>query len=206
MSTHSAIELEQEYSAAIASAPSLVTPSSIVTWVRGVIHALAAVVYKGLDNLTHDTNSLLERVRLLEEQVPPPAIPATPTQGTTVPLAPTAQPQRPGPRPRCQRCHAIGHLTTECRTKDPAMTKKRVAKNAKSKGDHRRAAAANDLHPRYFAIPPYSPHAAPYTTPPSLPTSFSATIADASELRRRAAQSSRDKRRSRRAAPTTVTA
>jgi len=34
---------------------------------------------------------------------------------------------------RCQRCHAIGHDKEECRTKDPAASKKQVANNIKAR-------------------------------------------------------------------------
>jgi len=177
------------------------TPSLMVEWVKRLVTSLSDFIFDAYERLTADVDTLESRVDALEDALPTVA-PPTQTREAPATRASASQPQRPGPRPRCQRCHATGHSTDECKTVDPAMTKKRVAKNARALADQRRKRTFGDLHPRYYAIPPFSPYAAPYpptTSPPDI--ALSAAIADASELRRRAAQSSRDKRRSRRTTP-----
>src|ERR1700719_1639181 len=96
------------------------------------------------------------------------------------------QPQRPALRARCQRCHVLGHDTPECRTKDPAMTKKRVAKNARAKKQANLARTV-PLQPSTSFAYPFPPYA-PFTMPPPTDT-FTAMLADATEMRRHAAQS-----------------
>src|ERR1700678_754580 len=89
--------------------------------------------------------------------------------------------------------NAIGHDTTQCRTKDPVTIKKRVANNQKIKKESATLQARFPIPPRlhpyhqYFGDP-IIPYQQPLQT-------YYANIADAKELRRRKTQSTWDKRR-----------
>ena len=137
------------------------------------------------------------RISKLEERYP------NPGSGTSSPIPeetpisrpPLSSDRKPG---RCDKCHARRHSSEECRTKDGKAMRKRVAQN------QRRRKASRDVH----QLPPSS-YAAPWSAPPlpSLPSmaatssiNISALVADATELRRRSQQSSRDKKRAQRSA------
>jgi hypothetical protein len=106
---------------------------------------------------------------------------------------------------RCRRCRASGHDTTQCRTKNPDLVKKRVVNNKKAKKEADRIRANPTIHSR---LPPYNPHLPFdlqdyfYELPPPPPRRLGATTrsmtalaVDAQEFRRRQSQSARDKRR-----------
>lgn len=98
---------------------------------------------------------------------------------------------------RCNLCHARGHASTDCKTTNPGAMRKRVARNNRIAKEARASAATSRIPvqappPFYYQPPP--PHVVP------APMNYAALAADATELRRRAAQSARDKRRKR---PTT---
>ena len=95
---------------------------------------------------------------------------------------------------RCNLCHARGHASTECKTTNPGAMRKRVARNNRIAKEARASSATSHIQaqappPFYYHQP--SPHVAP------IPMNYAALAADATELRRRAAQSARDKRRKR---------
>jgi len=158
----------------------------LVNWVTLIVNALLAYVTNVMGTNTDQIHNLQDRLDAIEQQdadnesSPAPTTPHPPVQ-------PSCGPVRAS---RCQRCHATGHDTTNCRTRDPVATKKRIANNQKIKK------AAN------IPIPPspypgfVQPHSYFYQPPP--PSSYPAIAAlavDAQELRRRKAQSTRDKRR-----------
>lgn len=93
---------------------------------------------------------------------------------------------------RCSKCHARGHDHTQCRTIDPSAMRKRVERNT-------RIARERRYYRDQSTVPPPAPSHFAYA-PPTLPQSahmvHPGILADATELRRRAAQSARDKRRS----------
>jgi hypothetical protein len=190
--SNTALSLVDRFENTLNSAPATPSYTGLRNWIVETLRWLAKQVFAGLEDLTVAHDELADRVDRLA-QAPPPTAPAT---------TPASQPQRPPTRQRCQRCHALGHDTTECRTKDPAMTKKRIAKNAKDKARARLPAPAPPPHNAAFAYPyaPYAPHIAPQPS-----DTYAALIADATEMRRRAAQSSRDKRIRRRAPAVTAT-
>ena len=98
---------------------------------------------------------------------------------------------------RCNQCHARGHTSTECKTSNPSAMRKRVARNSRIAKEARASSATS--HIQAPAPPPfYYHHPSPHVAP--VPMNYAALTADATELRRRAAQSARDKRRKR---PTT---
>jgi len=100
---------------------------------------------------------------------------------------------------RCTKCHARGHVDSDCRTTDPAAMRKRIAANQKRKKTARDDHAAAMAHPTFPFAPIPSPFSAPYPTAPD-PQAFAAFAANAQELRHRRQQSTRDKRRARRSA------
>jgi len=154
----------------------------VINWITSLFTSLIAYVSDVMSTNAEQIHYLQDRLDELEASVP-----SQPTQPTPTPQ----QPSRPSPRAsRCQRCHATGHGTTDCRTRDPVVTKKRIANNQKIK-----KAAINIIPPS-----PYprlaQPHSYFYQPPP--PSSYPAIAAlavDAQELRRRKVQSTRDKRR-----------
>lgn len=92
---------------------------------------------------------------------------------------------------RCTNCHARGHDISDCRTVNPSAMRKRVASNsrlAKQAKASRSALSVSALLPSFLPSPYYPAPAAPP------PMHFANLVADATELRRRAAQSARDRR------------
>jgi hypothetical protein len=98
---------------------------------------------------------------------------------------------------RCNQCHARGHSSTECKTSNPGAMRKRVARNSRIAKEARASSATSHI-PAQAPPPFYYHHPPPHVAP--VPMNYAALTADATELRRRAAQSARDKRRKR---PTT---
>ena len=95
---------------------------------------------------------------------------------------------------RCNLCHARGHASTECKTTNPGAMRKRVARNSRIAKEARASVATSRIPVQ--APPPFSYYQPlPHVTP--VPMNYAALSADATELRRRAAQSARDKRRKR---------
>lgn len=141
----------------------------------------------------HITRHLVGRIIELEALVfatnhpqPPPASSASTPQQTS-----TTQRSSSSRTTRCAKCHARGHDTASCHTANPAAMRTRVARNARIAGESRAYHAAS-------AIPiPASPYPL-YQLPPTpfLPAqaNIASLSADATELRRRIAQSKRDKR------------
>ena len=97
---------------------------------------------------------------------------------------------------RCTKCHARGHDISDCRTANPSAMRKRVATNSRLA----KQARANSV----IAMPTIPPQAPPLTSLPLPPASsfsqlqYANLVADATELRRRSAQSARDRRSNRR--------
>jgi hypothetical protein len=138
------------------------------------------------------------RIDDLEKRIPITSIfPDNPNPRSTMRNTQSATPH-PSKR-RCAECHARGHMDTECRTKDTAVMRKRVASNQKRK----KAARSAPSVPLPFPTPSFS-HPAFYGYQPTPnPQALMAMATDAEELRRRRQQSNRDKRARRSAIPTT---
>jgi hypothetical protein len=108
--------------------------------------------------------------------------------------AKSARPSHPKAPPRnnnirCNRCHARGHIQSDCKSTNPEVVRKRVAKNKRAAANAaptllRLAAPSAPTLQSLSATTPFDPH-------------IIALAADAAELRRRTVQSSRDKKRSR---------
>jgi len=127
----------------------------------------------------------------------PTAPSVTATQGSTQrDTAAAAQRQA-----RCTQCHARGHTAALCRTSNPAAMRKRVARNSRIAKEARTYRNMSTIPAP--APPPYLQPATTPTPVATLPMNYASLAADATELRRRAAQSARDKRLRRRAQTTT---
>ena len=104
---------------------------------------------------------------------------------------------------RCQKCHARGHNVGVCRTANPAAMRRRVASNSRLAKEARTNRAAPTIPAQ---APSYIPFQSPFLSPPAtpVPVNFANLVADATELRQRAAQSSRDRRMNRRRQPSST--
>lgn len=162
----------------------------IVGFIRRVATALVAYVNeyvadaRGLD----DIPALRARVAALEGRQPSSTSAPTPRQQGAMSSS-SATPRNRSIR--CNRCHAHGHSQAECKSTNPEVVRKRVAKNKRANAQSSLTASAPLPHPAPF-IPPV--HALSALASP-LDPHYLALAADAAELRRRAVQSSRDKKR-----------
>src|SRR6266545_7119900 len=118
-------------------------------------------------------------------------VPSTTSKPST--SAATRTPRKPR---SCTTCHAHGHITSECRTANPAATRKQIASNRRKE-----KATSQPLPPYLYypttVIPPPS-SAGPHHLAAATPVDFANFAADAQEFRRRHQQLIRDKRRARR--------
>jgi hypothetical protein len=162
---------------------------SLLEWIRNLFalimlyaHELGKSVKSDLHDIRYFLETIEPRVEALEQRPQPQTA-----------VIPPLQPTLPTRRSKCKRCHAFGHDEENCRTKDPTVMKKRVAKNAKLK----KQAIMSVAPPLAPALYPYT--ASPYPPPSAPPAdrSYFAYVADATEMRRRTAQSTRDKRKAR---------
>lgn len=175
----------------------------VTQWIRTVfdgvithVHALLGYDEDGLTDIdrAHERLDTVDsRVKALEQRL---GSKGTGKATETVALASSApsskaSPRKLNPNIRCNRCHARGHIQSECRSVNPEVVRKRVAQNKR--------AQANKA-PTLARLP--APSAPPYsasTIMPPLDPYIISLAADAAELRRRADQSIRDKKRSRKA-------
>ena len=116
-------------------------------------------------------------------------VPDVVTSTTQRPLAPLSKPRR------CVKCHARGHIESDCRTADPAVMRQRVAANQWRKKDSQNPPLIPALPP---ALPYHYMHNPITFLQPQV--NFAALMADALELRRRQTQSAHDKCWTRRSA------
>jgi len=93
---------------------------------------------------------------------------------------------------KCAKCHARGHLAKDCKTDNPAAVRRRIAANAKARSMRR----LQSQLPSSFLVsqpPPLIASSPSYIHAPTQDVAF--YVAESAELRRRMAQSARDKRR-----------
>jgi len=160
---------------------------TVVTWVVGIFYLFIAF----MEAILHET---VTRIKDLEDDMD-----AEETTSVATPQATTSAATTTPPRRRCTKCHARGHVDSDCRTTDPAAMRKRIAANQRRKKTARDDHAAAMAHPTPLFAPIHSPFSAPYLTAPD-PQAFAAFAADAQELCRRRQQSTCDKRRACRSA------
>ena len=96
-------------------------------------------------------------------------------------FAPISTSGRRRARGKCSKCHAKGHASINCRSRNPAAVRKRIKANKKNN----RTSRGYSSYPTSSFPTPFPSHIAS--------SAQSAFIADAGELRRRRAQSKRDK-------------
>lgn len=171
-----------------ASPPPVVV--TLIAWITAIITSLLNYVSTSLGVISDDAAALDERVAELEANVPQAAPAAQPTPSTPT----SQQPARPSTRTRCKRCHALGHDTTDCRSRDPVAVKKRVSNNQKARKRQQEATQLPaSTAPYVLSFDPLRHIHQPI--PPTTTHALLAQAADAKELRRRKVQSMRDKRR-----------
>jgi hypothetical protein len=161
---------------------------SILDYIGRVAHAIIAYVHEQVADALEliDISALRARVTALEQCQPSSTSAATSNRQAPKSSSPVTTANR---NIRCNRCHARGHTQPQCKSTNPDIVRKRVAKN-------RRANTATTA-PLRFPTPLAPPiHAYSALAPPLEPYHL-ALAADAAELRRRADQSSRDKKRAR---------
>lgn len=168
---------------------------SIFAFVLALFESIYLMVTTIATNLSRRISAVESSIETLqqndeEETVELSAASAAPPTTTTTCSTRSARPKR------CQKCHARGHDAIECRTTNPSAMRRRVASNSRIAKETR----ANTAMPN---IPAPAPTFIPWQYPQSMPSSpypvnYANLVADATELRRRAAQSSRDRRLHRR--------
>lgn len=173
--------------------------NAIVSWLISIITAIMRITEQ-IGHANHARITELEEVTdshgTILDSTTPPSVANAATPATTMWNQRDTTTSRRLPS-RCNLCHARGHTSAECKTTNPGAMRKRVARNSRIAKEARTSTAMSHIPapappPFYYAQPP-----APVA---SIPMNYAALAADATELRRRAAQSTRDKRRKR---PTT---
>jgi len=151
------------------------------------ITELASTIVIMINIITHN---LGRRLQALENST---MLPSTSIPTASQPSVVAASSQRAtntSRSKRCVKCHARGHDVSECCTVNPSAMRKRVASNSqlvKQAKASRLAPSISAPAPSFFP-PQYYP--APVAPPPM---HFANLVADATELRRRAAQSAQDR-------------
>lgn len=168
-----AIDARPRVSSSSSSAP-------IVTWVDDTLRKVSTALSTLVPMLDGRLNAL--------ETSPSRRPTSTATSGGVTPGAGTSTSQPAGRLPRCKKCHARGHAAEACRSTNPAATRKRVAQNS------RNARAAKAAHALIPSAPPFQRVTGSALMAAPIPMEYAALAADATELRRRAQQSRRDKR------------
>ena len=164
--------------------------AALVEWIIKLGFVLVGMVANLAKHLTDQADEAFETARSASAQF------ATSAAATTAGTAPSQRDTAPSSK-RCNRCHASGHTVDNCRTTNPTAMRKRVARNNRIAKEARRAPAQPP--PSVPPPSPWLPYHYPPPYPPAAPTYHMASLAtDAAELRRRSAQSARDKRRNRR--------
>jgi hypothetical protein len=164
--------------------------AALVEWIVKLGFALVGMVANLAKQLADQADEAYEKARQASAQTT--AFVSAATAGTSTSQRDTAASPK-----RCNRCHARGHTVDDCKTTNPSAMRKRVARNNRIAKEARRAPAQPPPNvPPPF---PWSSHHYPPPYPSTAPTYHMASLAtDAAELRRRSAQSARDKRRNRR--------
>jgi hypothetical protein len=102
--------------------------TTLIAWITAIITSLLNFISQFLGVISDDVATLKERVAELEVNVPHTA----PAAQLTPPTQTTQQPLRPSAWTRCKCCHALGHDTTDCRSRDLVAMKKHVSNNQKA--------------------------------------------------------------------------
>jgi hypothetical protein len=100
----------------------------VITWVISIITSFLNYISHFIGVISDDIATLTERVVELEENTLHMA-PAT----QLVTPTPSKQPPHPSNQTRCKCCHALGHATIKCQSKNLVVVKKHVSHNQKSR-------------------------------------------------------------------------
>jgi hypothetical protein len=210
-----------DVTSALASQPKFTDPQvkALYNWVLRLVTALFNYVSYFIGDNSDRTDSLQERVLDLEEKFQELQSSAAVPSTTVPPTTPHPNPQQPlhqSRRPRCKRCHALGHDTNDCRSKDPVAVKKRISNNQKARKLNTKdppllggpgVSIVPTSSAQFGTFGPTDRWGYPlqYNHSSQSFEAFTALAVDAKELRRRKVQSTRDKRL-RRGATTTTSA
>lgn len=156
----------------------------LVAWFSSIVSSLLIAC----EGLLRQVLGRLDALELAAQQAPQPTAPPQPAPSAAAASVPPGMRLR-----RCTLCHARGHTQPDCRTANPSEMRKRVQRNAtiakQSRAFSAQALAAAAPLPTPFPLSTTS-------LAPAAPMAYAALAADATELRRRSAQSRRDKRAS----------
>ena len=173
----------------------------VITWVQLLIREIVLLLIAVLTQLS-GCIEYLETSVLEIQTAPKAAAPTVPTPATASAAKSPSAPIKTKSK-RCDTCHATSHSSADCETADPATMRKQVARNNRIAKERRRNAIQ-------YLPPPIPPTSSPFpqaasfsTTQP--PMDYAKLSADATEFRRRQAQSARDKRQAKRRPPSTNT-
>ena len=181
---------------------------AVVAWITHIMRLLLQFTTSTLGLFEDDFINVKGRLVELEGESSDEDEDAPTSSNRPPVIATTTKPsssKAPGSK-KCNRCGASGHDTTDCRTRNPEMVKKRIANNKKAKKEADRLRsypppyAAHRVPPsrHYFDLLDYA-YEYPAPQPPSrqgvATRSMLAVHKDAEEFRRRQAQSARDRRK-----------
>jgi hypothetical protein len=177
--------------------PDYSSPRTMVAFITTILTALIFAITETYRKL-HFRVLSLEKASSTSAPSKPAQAPSTSSvSGPTTQRDTAAAAQR---QARCTQCHARGHTANLCRTSNPAAMRKRVARNSRIAKEAR---TLRNMPTIPAPAPPPFLYPAPTHPVGSIPMDYASLTADATELRRRSAQSARDKRLRRRAQSST---
>ena len=160
---------------------------ALLKWIFTLAYAIIAMI----DNLARHLGRRINDIEL-QLAIPDRTSSAKVPTSTTSPVTPVPSTSTPANRSkRCTKCHACGHDITDCRTTNPSAMRKRVATNSRLV---KQARSQRSMLTTSATIPPPVPFQQPYQFVAPPPMAYASLVADSTELRRRAAQSTRDRR------------
>jgi hypothetical protein len=160
---------------------------ALIQWILALAHAIITMIETLARHLGRRINDIEQQLA-----IPDPTASAKVPISTTSPVTPVPSTSTPANRSkRCTKCHARGHDISDCRTTNPAAMRKRVATNSRLA---KQARSERSMLTTSATIPPPVPYQQPYQFVAPPPMAYANLVADSTELRRRAAQSTRDRR------------
>jgi hypothetical protein len=169
---------------------------TLLGWILTLAHAIIAMI----DKLARHLGRRITNIEL-QLAIPDRTTSAKVPISTTSRVTPVPSTSTPANRSkRCTKCHARGHDISDCRTTNPTAMRKRVATNSRLA---KQARSQRSMLTTSATIPPPVPFQQPYQFVAPPPMAYANLVADSTELRRRAAQSTRDRRLHRQQTSTT---
>ena len=170
---------------------------ALVAWIQQLIQLIVGLFVSALtpiaERLTELEQDLYARQRQTIDATAPTNVPPA-GQGTSSGAPQPTSSSKPSSS-RCGSCHVKGHSTDQCQTADPATMRKRVARNNRIAKERRRQVTQQVPFP-ILPPTPFPQAASSASTTNSM--DYARLSADATEFRRRQAQSIKDKRHAKR--------